>query len=894
MFKVTSKFNSKISWSLIGLAFLLSSCSPKNNDSSPAPQSDEVQISWHAGVGQFNGSLDFGNLTSNNPQMISVGVVNAGDSALVGPAVISGTGFSLAYSNCTSIAPGKTCLMKVLFSPANQPNGLYTGTITLGASVANLSAGIDLPVVEDNISVTVGGIDVSSGLDFGVVKYNQSVIKSLVIKNNGTHKVSGNLALSNNEDENFVLSYDSCSGRDLAPKKTCSVKISLSGAGKNGAVSANFSWANVDFPLTATVQNLATVADAESDIRLITEQSVLSPGPVNLGTWNLKQDKILTFNLKNLGTDKGIVQPLTLPEELKLVYSSCEEGSVLSVNGLCSFKLLANPEVKGTKSSNIQVQGSEYLVQSVVREPGDKMACPVENALVSNITWNGRTYSSCQVESCIPSHHISNNQCDPNVISCPVENGLGSRLWSENQYGDCVVDSCNANFHIESGACFTDVKSCTIASGQGTQSWNGSSYSQCLVASCDTNFHQEGNLCVANLQNCTVDNGSGTKLWANGAYSTCQVNNCITNFHIDNNQCVSNTKDCSITDGTGTQTWNSATSTWNTCQVATCNTNFHQSGNLCVADVQSCPIDNAVASQTWMGTVWGTCTVQSCNPNFHQVGNTCVSNTQSCTMANATVASQTWNTNTSTWNACEATTCTTNFELNTTTKSCDARIVTNDASRNWADGTYAVSCNAYKNPVAGKKYLGATGSGSYTIQPVGSSPYTAYCDQVTDNGGWTLNFRGDSNTAMQTTTSQLINQNLASSATEVMTFYANGSLAQVTTPYKFNKPAGFDLWNVGGATVNLTVTNISTGVSATQGLVYGNQNFGAFTCDAWSPSTPYGRFGICIGATNASHFSQFPFYSGYNVSGTDLCVWSNERYNNANCTSSRFLVLYYR
>src|SRR5690606_12403090 len=100
--------------------------------------------------------------------------------------------------------------------------------------------------------------------------------------------------------------------------------------------------------------------------------------------------------------------------------------------------------------------------------------------------------------------------------------------------------------------------------------------------------------------------------------------------------------------------------------------------------------------------------------------------------------------------------------------------------------------------------------------------------------------------ALNTQTSQLINQQLATAATEVMTFYANGSLTPVTTAYKFNKPAGFDPWAVSNATVSLTVTNLSNSISSTQSLVYGHRNFGAFTCDVWATATPYGRFGICV------------------------------------------------
>lgn len=127
-----------------------------------------------------------------------------------------------------------------------------------------------------------------------------------------------------------------------------------------------------------------------------------------------------------------------------------------------------------------------------------------------------------------------------------------------------------------------------------------------------------------------------------------------------------------------------------------------------------------------------------------------------------------------------------------------------------------------------------------------------------------------------------------------MTLYTNGSLTPLTAPFKFAKPSGFDLWTASHESINTTITNLSTGFSEVQQLVYGNKNFGAFTCDAWSPGSPYGRFGICISGSNQTHFNAFPFYSAYNVSGSDLCVLSNQRYSDTSCTTSRFLVLYYR
>ena len=59
--------------------------------------------------------------------------------------------------------------------------------------------------------------------------------------------------------------------------------------------------------------------------------------------------------------------------------------------------------------------------------------------------------------------------------------------------------------------------------------------------------------------------------------------------------------------------------------------------------------------------------------------------------------------------------------------------------RAWLDGTYAISCNGYKNSGTEKKYAGAIGNGVYRIQPISfGAPFDVYCDMTNDAGGWML------------------------------------------------------------------------------------------------------------------------------------------------------------
>jgi len=65
-------------------------------------------------------------------------------------------------------------------------------------------------------------------------------------------------------------------------------------------------------------------------------------------------------------------------------------------------------------------------------------------------------------------------------------------------------------------------------------------------------------------------------------------------------------------------------------------------------------------------------------------------------------------------------------------------IVADGSTRKWSDGTYAPSCNAYRNPVSPYTYANATGDGLYRIEPSGYSAFDVYCDMTSSSGGWTL------------------------------------------------------------------------------------------------------------------------------------------------------------
>ena len=86
-----------------------------------------------------------------------------------------------------------------------------------------------------------------------------------------------------------------------------------------------------------------------------------------------------------------------------------------------------------------------------------------------------------------------------------------------------------------------------------------------------------------------------------------------------------------------------------------------------------------------------------------------------------------------------------------------------DWYRTWSDGTFAISCNGYRNPTSPYNYTWNTWNGTYRIDPDGAWPIAAfnvYCDMTDQDGWWTLIMRFASDSAYSYTNSVWVNNNV--------------------------------------------------------------------------------------------------------------------------------------
>lgn len=229
-----------------------------------------------------------------------------------------------------------------------------------------------------------------------------------------------------------------------------------------------------------------------------------------------------------------------------------------------------------------------------------------------------------------------------------------------------------------------------------------------------------------------------------------------------------------------------------------------------------------------------------------------------------------------------------------------AQIEVAGTGRRWTDGTYAASCNDYRNPPAGYSYAGATGTGTYTIKQNGStSPTDVHCDMATATGGWTLVFQGTDNqnsTALGYASGTAGNDSVVSRSTSMMFAYLDTSSKAVSNVWTFATPAAFRTATpmATGQCIYTSVvaTRLADGSSTTQTLRSGWGSFGS-NCDEGCTGT-YGQ--ICLKNTPAQGtlggFSDFPFFTGFAAAGPDYCAHSNQTYSVTACTATRqFAIL---
>lgn len=391
---------------LFGLSLILMlSCSkPENKSSKIVIKSDYL---WDLASIEAD-NLDFGLVPEYENKLLTISIQNNTESDITGQISLSHPNFTLLYSNCGNLAVGQKCVAKVSFEAKGELDN-YSSNITFGLYSNLLFGAIDRKN-DSNIGFYNNNTPISY-FDLGNLNYYNMVIKTFKIKNTGNIPLNHSLTTVQN---NVSIIYDQCSSKNIHPDKHCVFKILFSGIGKSGLITDTVKYGEYELQLQSNVLNFETLKLA-SEIELIYNQQLVND-VLDVGTINLGESRPFNFFLKNIGTEAGTVESLTLGNFLE-VQNQCS-NILLIPNDYCRVKALIIPQIKGVFSNNIiasiNQESHDYLIQGVVRTPGDQINCSsqIDFAETANITWNGLSYSNCVVEKCLEYYSLQDNQCN--------------------------------------------------------------------------------------------------------------------------------------------------------------------------------------------------------------------------------------------------------------------------------------------------------------------------------------------------------------------------------------------------------------------------------------------------------------------------------------------------
>lgn len=540
-----TNFKQLVSFSILTL--LLSSCGGDKGSNSKTPTeiintpNDQV---WVVGEGQVNGDVNFGELEVGEVKLLSLMIKNNGASSVTSPLQISGD-FTIAYqSGCSNLPVNKTCLVKLSFSSKNKTSGPYSGQIQLGEYVGSLSAVVLPQSVVNNLSIKVNSLEVEDSIDFGTLNYKQSIIKTLLLRNNNSEAIQ---LTSNISGTDFSKVFDNCTGKNLRPQNGCSIKILVSGQGKNGVLESDLTIADKLITLSATVVGRVESVENNSQIvSIVDNKTAVNNETIDLGTINTDSQVSKTFYLKNSGSEQSPLISTSLNGPVSVAVNQCD-NIVLNPNQSCRLQALLPTTDKGVKQLSLILSGyqdsKQYDLEYIVRSPGDKIDCTagLNNVSLAEITWTGSIYTPCQVVTCNPNHHISNNQCDADTVVCSANGGSGTKAWEGNDYGVCSLNSCDLfSDHIVNNTCVPNMQNITVtqpAIGTGTITGPttvlfGSSATYTYTGTITHQLDVWGSSCsVVNGNSCTINNVTSSK-------TISLTTKCANNYTLSAGECL--------------------------------------------------------------------------------------------------------------------------------------------------------------------------------------------------------------------------------------------------------------------------------------------------------------------------------------------------------------------
>ncbi|MGO9590578.1 MAG: choice-of-anchor D domain-containing protein, partial [Candidatus Acidiferrales bacterium] len=287
-------------------------------------------------------SLNFGAVATGVTSAVkTVTLKNSGKATLTITGIAIGTNsadFPETTTCTSSLAAGKTCIIKVQFKPS------AIGALTAAVSITDNAAGSPQQVPLSGTGTTAKLSPTS--LSFGTLAVGlTSAVKKVTLTNIGTTALTINsIAVTGAEATDFPETTTTC-GSTLAAAKSCTVSLtfkpSTTGArSANLTVTDNASGSPQQVPLsgTGTTAEISPVS--------------LSFGSVTVGTTSA----VKTVTLKNVGTTSITITSVTIAGTAAGDYAqtpSC--GSSLAASASCTISVTFKPTTTGTRSAILKV-----------------------------------------------------------------------------------------------------------------------------------------------------------------------------------------------------------------------------------------------------------------------------------------------------------------------------------------------------------------------------------------------------------------------------------------------------------------------------------------------------------------------------------------------------------
>jgi hypothetical protein len=404
---------------IVTLLMVLSACT-KN----PTPNVVDRQLSVVS-----SGSGDFGVVEYGKNPIKSFVFKNTGAESVSGLAVLTGSGFEIALQlGCENLAPGKNCLVKVIFNSLNKESGDYNSILQVGDATVNLSARIEsIPSTVYSFSVDNQLIE-PEGLQLGPLTGKNIKLMTVKVKNVSpkTGKISS-LSLSNDK---FRIIGNGCANIKLKPSQSCIAKVVVQGDNTN----------DPNFATELTFDEQSRPATLPKVQQVLSGQMIALNDSITLGEFFEEgTNKIQLLKIENQGNGVGSVDSsaIVLPPGYTLGTNNClnvKPGSSCVIRLVYSSTDLA----KGSHTDTITIGDSDVdLTVNQVTNPNDLQSL--------NLT----VTENIPVGACAPVTIALKDSEDLDYVSAqPIAINTSSTLYSDS---NCTLVDNLAILPFESG-----------------------------------------------------------------------------------------------------------------------------------------------------------------------------------------------------------------------------------------------------------------------------------------------------------------------------------------------------------------------------------------------------------------------------------------------------------